>query len=212
MNEIGRRAFAGGGAAALAWALAGCNTVPPQADVKAALPAKPARAAATAGAETAALEANTFQALYGAVPSEPFPITAVRPGLVASQFWRRDVDYASNEPVGTIIVDPRNHHLYHIRAPGRARRYGVGVGRQGFAWSGVAAINSKQEWPDWYPPPEMIERQPDLKRQVKQLQSGLGVAGGPHNPLGARAMYLWQNGKDTLFRIHGTLEPRLDRP
>jgi lipoprotein-anchoring transpeptidase ErfK/SrfK len=126
---------------------------------------------------------------------------------VAPDFWRRDVDYRSNEPAGTIVVDPKRHYLYHVQGNGRARRYGVGVGREGFAWAGTAAINSKQEWPDWYPPKEMIERQPDLKRSVAQLQSGLGVAGGPHNPLGARAMYLWQDNKDTLFRIHGTLEP-----
>jgi lipoprotein-anchoring transpeptidase ErfK/SrfK len=86
-------------------------------------------------------------------------------------------------------------------------RYGVGVGREGFGWSGVATIKSKQEWPDWYPPKEMIERQPGLKKTLAQLQSGIGMPGGLHNPLGARAMYLWQDNKDTLFRIHGTLEP-----
>jgi lipoprotein-anchoring transpeptidase ErfK/SrfK len=86
-------------------------------------------------------------------------------------------------------------------------RYGVGVGRQGFSWAGTATINDKQEWPDWYPPKEMIERQPQLRVQLSQLQSGLGVPGGPRNPLGARALYLWQNNKDTLYRIHGTVEP-----
>ena len=86
-------------------------------------------------------------------------------------------------------------------------RYGVGVGREGFAWSGIATINSKQEWPDWYPPKEMFERQPDIKKYMTQLQSGPGMHGGPGNPLGARAMYLWQGNKDTLFRIHGTVEP-----
>ena len=90
---------------------------------------------------------------------------------------------------------------------GRARRYGVGVGKQGFSWSGTATVNSKQAWPDWYPPKEMIARSPKLASEVDKLQSGLGVAGGLRNPLGARAMYLWQGNKDTLFRIHGTLEP-----
>ena len=98
-------------------------------------------------------------------------------------------------------------YLYFVLGGGKAMRYGVGVGREGFAWSGTAEIKSKQEWPDWYPPKEMIERQPDLKKQVTKLQSGDGVAGGPRNPLGARAMYLWQNNKDTLFRIHGTIDP-----
>ena len=86
-------------------------------------------------------------------------------------------------------------------------RYGVGVGREGFVWAGTANIHSKQEWPDWYPPKEMIERQPELKKKMSTLQSGVGMHGGPGNPLGARAMYLWQGNKDTLFRIHGTVEP-----
>ena len=94
-----------------------------------------------------------------------------------------------------------------MQADGRAIRYGVGVGKQGFGWSGDATINSKQEWPDWYPPKEMIARQPDLRGKLVELQSGLGVPGGPRNPLGARAMYLWQGNKDTLYRIHGTNEP-----
>ena len=94
-----------------------------------------------------------------------------------------------------------------IEGSGRAIRYGIGVGRQGFTWSGVATVHDKQEWPDWYPPKEMIERKPELMRQVSTLQSGLGVPGGPDNPLGARALYLWQGNKDTLFRIHGTNEP-----
>ena len=101
----------------------------------------------------------------------------------------------------------QNHFLYSIEGSGRAIRYGIGVGRQGFTWSGVATVHNKQEWPDWYPPREMIERKPELMRQVSTLQSGLGVPGGPDNPLGARALYLWQGNKDTLFRIHGTNEP-----
>ena len=94
-----------------------------------------------------------------------------------------------------------------MQGGGRAIRYGVGVGRQGFGWSGVATIHDKQQWPDWYPPKEMLDRQPELRRQMSELQSGIGMPGGPRNPLGARAMYLWQNNKDTLFRIHGTFEP-----
>src|SRR5262249_45250701 len=101
----------------------------------------------------------------------------------------------------------RNLFLYLVQGNGQAIRYGVGVGREGFGWSGVATIHDKREWPDWYPPREMIERQPEIRRQMSELQSGLGMHGGPHNPLGARAMYLWQGNKDTLFRIHGTIEP-----
>ena len=108
---------------------------------------------------------------------------------------------------GTIVIDPVGHYLYLVQPGGRAIRYGVGVGRQGFAWSGIATINSKQEWPDWYPPKEMLDRQPELAAKMSTLQSGIGMPGGPGNPLGARAMYLWQNNKDTLYRIHGTVEP-----
>ncbi|WP_018263221.1 L,D-transpeptidase [Methylobacterium sp. WSM2598] len=144
---------------------------------------------------------------YAAVTTEPFPIPAFRWQRANPAFLRQDVAYGGRYEPGTVVIDPRAHHLYLLQPGGRARRYGVGVGRQGFAWSGNATINSKQAWPDWYPPKEMIARQPALARQVSQLQSGLGVPGGPHNPLGARAMYLWQNNKDTLYRIHGTTEP-----
>src|SRR5205823_14358145 len=107
----------------------------------------------------------------------------------------------------TFNIETLNHFLKLVQSGGRALRYGVGVGRQGIGWSGVATIHDKQEWPDWYPPKEMIERQPELRRQMSELQSGLGMPGGPRNPLGSRAMYLWQGNKDTLYRIHGTDEP-----
>ena len=147
------------------------------------------------------------RSIYGQLSGERFPVPAIDLSQIDPQFYRQDVAYASNEAPGTIVVDPGNHFLYHVKGGGRATRYGVGVGKEGFGWSGVATINSKQEWPDWYPPPEMIERDPSIKARVGKLQSGIGVPGGPHNPLGARAMYLWQGNKDTLFRIHGTLEP-----
>jgi lipoprotein-anchoring transpeptidase ErfK/SrfK len=122
-------------------------------------------------------------------------------------YVRRAVYYPSSETPGTVIVDVQNRFLYSIEGSGRATRYGIGVGRQGFSWSGIATVHDKQEWPDWYPPKEMIERKPELMSQVSVLQSGLGVPGGPANPLGARALYLWQGNKDTLYRIHGTNEP-----
>lgn len=127
--------------------------------------------------------------------------------MVGPQFLRTAVYYPTREPRGTIIVDPRNHFLYLVQGSGQAIRYGVGVGRQGFGWSGVAYVHDKQEWPDWYPPKEMIERQPELRARMSALQSGIGMPGGPGNPLGSRAIYLWQNNKDTLYRIHGTIEP-----
>jgi lipoprotein-anchoring transpeptidase ErfK/SrfK len=145
--------------------------------------------------------------LYGAAAGEPFPVPALRLSDVDPAYLRTVVHYPTSEQPGTIVVDPHSHFLYFIAGGGRAIRYGVGVGRQGFGWSGVAHVHDKQEWPDWYPPKEMIQRQPELRRQVSELQSGLGVPGGPRNPLGARALYLWQGNKDTLYRIHGTVEP-----
>lgn len=149
-----------------------------------------------------------YSALYAAIAGERFPIPAVNPSVVGSQFLRTAVSYPTREPRGTIIIDPKNHFLYLVQGDGQAIRYGVGVGRQGFGWSGVALVHDKQEWPDWYPPKEMIERQPELRARMSALQSGIGMPGGPGNPLGSRAIYLWQNNKDTLYRIHGTVEPR----
>lgn len=145
---------------------------------------------------------------YGPIAGEPFPVQPINWKKFNAAFLRAEVAYSGGQPPGTIVVDPKAHYLYFVLPNGRARRYGVGVGKQGFSWSGTASINSKQAWPDWYPPPEMIARRPDLKAEVSKLQSGVGVPGGARNPLGARAMYLWQNNKDTLFRIHGTTEPQ----
>jgi lipoprotein-anchoring transpeptidase ErfK/SrfK len=148
-----------------------------------------------------------YVSIYGQVYGEPFPIPAVRLTDIGPQFLRAEVLYRTSELPGTIIIDPRNHFLYFVEGGGRATRYGVGVGREGFGWSGTAAIHDKQEWPDWYPPKEMIARQPELRQQLSDLEGGLGMPGGPRNPLGSRAMYLWQGDKDTLYRIHGTVEP-----
>jgi lipoprotein-anchoring transpeptidase ErfK/SrfK len=145
--------------------------------------------------------------LYGPVAGEPFPVPGLKPSIVPEAFHRTVVAYDSGEAPGTILVDPRSHYLYFINGDGSAIRYGVGVGRSGFGWSGVANVRTKQAWPDWYPPKEMLERQPDLAAKMQDLQSGIGMPGGPGNPLGARALYLWQGNKDTLYRIHGTVEP-----
>ena len=117
------------------------------------------------------------------------------------KFYRQEAYYPTSERPGTIIVDPGNHFLYHIEGGGKATRYGVGVGRQGFAWSGVAAVRRKAEWPRWTPPEEMT------KRDHQAAKYANGMAGGPDNPLGARALYLYQGDRDTLYRIHGTSEP-----
>ncbi len=111
------------------------------------------------------------------------------------------VEYASREKPGTIIVDTRKRTLFYVLPEGRAISYGVGVGREGFTWSGVARVGRKAEWPRWIPPPEMVARDP-LAAQFAD-----GMPGGRKNPLGARALYLFQGSQDTLFRIHGTREP-----
>jgi lipoprotein-anchoring transpeptidase ErfK/SrfK len=108
---------------------------------------------------------------------------------------RQIVSYATHEMPGTVIIDTPNTYLYYVLGGGRAIRYGIGVGRDGFTWSGVQSVTKKAEWPDWTPPPEMIARQPYLPRHM---------AGGPGNPLGARAMYLG----GTVYRIHGTNAPQ----
>lgn len=203
MVEAQRRFLLLGGAASLTLTLAGCNSSARQGQLAARAPNPKAETLSAAERPAAS---PRYTALYGAV-SDKFPINALKPGVVPEAYWRMEVDYVSGEQPGTIIVDPRAHYLYFILSGDRAMRYGVGVGKEGFGWNGVATIKSKQEWPDWYPPMEMIERDPSIKERVGTLQSGIGVPGGLSNPLGARAMYLWQGNKDTLFRIHGTLEP-----
>jgi lipoprotein-anchoring transpeptidase ErfK/SrfK len=111
---------------------------------------------------------------------------------------RKEVADPTGQPAGTLTINTRERKLYLSEGAGRALQYGIGVGRQGFAWKGEAAIGRKSFWPGWTPPPEMIDRQPGLPRHME---------GGMENPLGARALYLFQGKKDTLFRIHGTNEP-----
>jgi lipoprotein-anchoring transpeptidase ErfK/SrfK len=122
-------------------------------------------------------------------------------------FARQVVGYPTHERPGTIIIDPASHFLYLIHDAVQAIRYGVGVGKEGFVWSGLATVHSKQEWPDWYPPAEMLVRKPEIRRYMVKMPGGLGMKGGPENPLGARALYLYSGNKDTLYRIHGTNEP-----
>jgi lipoprotein-anchoring transpeptidase ErfK/SrfK len=113
---------------------------------------------------------------------------------VDPKYDRQLVDYRSEEKPGTIVIDTPHHFLFLVQDNGKAMRYGIGVGRPGFTWEGVKAVSAKKEWPDWRPPPDMLQRRPDLPRYM---------AGGPENPLGARAMYLGS----TVYRIHGSNEP-----
>lgn len=170
------------------------------------------RSAAFGALAIGAIAFGAFSGSAAAAPLELFPFMApptqsVAPSLQAApsedegtvvempaRLKRQIVSYATREAPGTVIIDTPNTYLYYVLGNGQAIRYGIGVGRDGFTWSGTQSVTKKAEWPDWTPPPEMIARQPYLPRQM---------AGGPGNPLGARAMYLG----GTVYRIHGTNAP-----
>ena len=129
-------------------------------------------------------------------------VLVAMPKKPAKQYWRTKVRFRTDEAPGTIIVDTNNKYLYYIDGPNRATRYGIGVGRDGFGWSGVVKVGRKAEWPTWTPPAEMRRREAAKGRILPMTQEG-----GIDNPLGARAMYLYKGGRDTIFRIHGTNQP-----
>jgi lipoprotein-anchoring transpeptidase ErfK/SrfK len=144
-----------------------------------------------------------YLAMYGDVPGEPFPVPAVDLSQVDERWWRREVPYRGREFPGTIVVDPTARYAYLVMEGGRAMRYGVGVGKEeGFNLTGIASIGRKAQWPRWTPTQEMIRREPDRYGQFAG-----GLPGGPENPLGPRALYLYRGNRDTLYRLHGTVEP-----
>ena len=143
---------------------------------------------------------------YGAILDEPYPVPGVPEGIVPPHLWRQEVvnpfpSYAQ----GMIVVDPDAAFLHLIGQGGRAMRYGVGVGAAGYAWSGEARMQFRRTWPRWKAPDTMIARRPEF--EPYSVANG-GMDPGPGNPLGARALYLFQNGQDTLYRIHGACEPQ----
>ena len=154
--------------------------------------AAPAPNGVTGSMQPAPIGADGKPMVLSALPPDEQPEAG--PADLAPNLRRQEVTFATKEPAGTLIVDTPNTYLYYVLGGGRAIRYGVRVGRDGFTWTGVQKITRKAEWPDWHPPPEMIDRQPYLPRFM---------AGGPGNPLGARAMYLG----NTVYRIHGTNQP-----
>ncbi|MEA3536806.1 L,D-transpeptidase [Rhizobium sp. CC-YZS058] len=181
-----RNAFLLGGLVA-SLALAGCSTTP-------------IGSSAPIGERVATNQ--IFSDSYGPVEDHGYALPAIPIQRVNSRFHRQIVDYATQEPPGTIVVNTPNRFLYYVLPGGKAVRYGIGVGKQGFAWQGRAYIAWKQEWPTWHPPKEMAVRRPDVAQYVED-----GMGPGLRNPLGARAMYLFNDeGKDTLFRLHGTPE------
>lgn len=137
--------------------------------------------------------------LYRALPDERFPVPAVPADMIHPGFYRREVRDPTGETPGTIVVDTATYYLYHVRENGLAMRYGVGLGKAGFAWKGEAIIGRKQKWPRWIPPAEMIARDPKL---AKYSWENGGQDPGLNNPLGARSLYIYQDGKDTLYRVH----------
>jgi lipoprotein-anchoring transpeptidase ErfK/SrfK len=148
-------------------------------------------------------ESSYHAGIYGELIDGGYRIPAVPYQQIDARFYRQEVDSPFAERPGTIIVDTGNRFLYLIQSNGRAMRYGVGIGRDGFAWSGRGVIQWKQAWPRWTPPDEMVSRQPEL---VKYSAANGGMSPGLNNPLGARALYIFQGKQDTLYRLHGTPE------
>ena len=187
-KSVTRRDVVRAGAGLAGLALAGCTTSTTGDGRKSFLPG----------------HINSFAADYGRRPEEQFPLPAISPAILKPQFRRRRVRYVSSERPGTIVVDTRTFYLYLVEADNTAMRYGVGLGRQGFEWSGRAHVAWKRPWPKWTPPDEMIARDPRLEKW--SVRNG-GMPPGLNNPLGARALYIFEGNKDTLYRLHGTNEP-----
>ncbi len=148
-------------------------------------------------------ELGSYALMYGPVQDEGYEIPAVPYQKIDKRFLRQIVADPTGERPGTIVVDTSGHFLYLVREGGQAIRYGVGLGRAGFEWAGEAIVQYKRKWPKWTPPDEMIGRQPELEKY--SVRNG-GMPPGLMNPLGARALYIFQNGEDTLYRLHGSPE------
>lgn len=148
---------------------------------------------------------------YAAKSDGGYNLPAIPYERVPEQYRRQIVRNRTGEGPGKLIVETRDHFLYYTLGGGRAVRYGVGLGREGFEWSGNGDVKRKAEWPKWHPPAEMIDREPKLERYRTTYNSRTGrweggMEPGLLNPLGARALYIYQNGKDTLYRLHGSPE------
>jgi len=141
-----------------------------------------------------------FTSEYGSVKDAGYQLPRIPISKVPRQYHRQIVTYQTDEKPGTIIVDTTEKFLYFVMDGGKAMRYGIGVGREGFSWSGTARVALKREWPTWTPPAAMIKRQPELAKWAGGMPPGLS------NPLGSRALYLFNKGGDTGYRLHGTPE------
>lgn len=146
---------------------------------------------------------GSYATMYAAVEDEGYQLPAIPIERMNTKYLRQLVPDPTGERPGTVVVDTSGHFLYLVREGGEAIRYGVGLGRAGFEWSGRAVIQWKRKWPKWTPPDDMIRRQPELEKY--SARNG-GMAPGLDNPLGARALYIFQNNEDTLYRVHGSPE------
>lgn len=142
-----------------------------------------------------------FAPVPRALSEEPFPVNESEERTLVYKFKRRDMEYKSQEPPGTIVVDPKRCFLYYVLGGGQATRYGVSVGKSTKAWTGEVVIKRMAKWPVWVPAPYHLEVKPSLAKYIN------GMPGGPDNPMGARAMYLYQGEVDTINRIHGAAKP-----
>tara|TARA_R110002020_G_scaffold25054_8_gene81510 strand:- start:425 stop:1111 length:687 start_codon:yes stop_codon:yes gene_type:complete len=183
--SLTRRRLLAGAASLASLALAGCATTTSRPS-----PAMPAPVVVP----------PDVLAMYGPLPDEQFPVPAAPIGQLDPIFWRQQVANITGEPAGTVVVDTPNRFLYWTMPDGQAMRYGVGIGRDGFAWGGRAHIAYKRKWPVWTPPSEMVDRQPELEIYRHGQPPGLD------NALGARALYIHQGNTDTLYRLHGTMD------
>jgi len=178
---LSRRAFCALGATAATAALTGC-------------------VAEGQGFQTATLGYTPVPQL-GEPDKEPFRLPRVDMNRIPTEFHRQYVSHSNRYAPGTLVVDTANRHLYLMEEDGQAIRYGIGVGKAGFAWGGRARVGRKAKWPTWTPTQNMMRRDPELREYAG------GMEPGPNNPLGARALYLYKGGRDTLYRIHGTNNP-----
>jgi lipoprotein-anchoring transpeptidase ErfK/SrfK len=189
--DFSRRAFLAGAASFGTLLLAGCSSVS-LGSRRIELP--------EFGAIVPASLSPEYASMYAAMPEERFPVPAVNLNRLKPGYARTEVADPTGERPGTIVVETSRRYLYLVQENGRAIRYGIGVGRDGFRWSGRAVVGRKAVWPVWTPTVAMMEREPETRQFARGMPPGLD------NPLGARALYIYQGGRDTLYRLHGTPE------
>jgi lipoprotein-anchoring transpeptidase ErfK/SrfK len=182
-------------------ALAGCTATGMPAPVRTTLPTLGHTSPHPPAASPHPPVDPRWVSMYAGMQDGGYWIPAIDVSKIDPRYFRQEVSDPTGERPGTLVVDTSGPFLYLVRENGRALRYGIGVGRDGFEWAGRAKIQMKREWPTWTPPASMIARQPELEPYRNGMEPGLD------NPLGARALYLFEGGRDTLYRIHGTNEP-----